>query len=321
MGIITNIQQNAYDDSGIQSEIDSIGAKVTTLVGTDDNKSVRTIANEELAAQLIPEGAKDSLDTLTEIAAWIQSHPDDASAMNAAIEALQAKVDTGDKTVSAYVTDAIAALSIGDYAKASDLTALAGRVSTLETTSATHATKTALEAEVSERTDADTALSNRITTLETAVGESGSVATDIAAAKDEAISTAAADATAKANQALTDAKAHTNTEVGKDRTRLDALEADTHTHSNKTLLDTYTQTEVNLADAVTKKHSHANSAVLDGIDSAKVTAWDKVTSKADTTALTDEVNRATAKEAALESAINDMVEASEEEVKALFATA
>jgi hypothetical protein len=31
-----------------------------------------------------------------------------------------------------------------------------------------------------------------------------------------------------------------------------------HTHSNKTLLDSYTQTEVNLADAVTKKHSHTN---------------------------------------------------------------
>ena len=29
-----------------------------------------------------------------------------------------------------------------------------------------------------------------------------------------------------------------------------------HTHSNKALLDTYTQTEANLADAVTKKHNH-----------------------------------------------------------------
>ena len=52
--------------------------------------SVRAIANEELAAQLIPESAKDSLDTLTEIAQWIQDHPDDASAMNSAISKLQA---------------------------------------------------------------------------------------------------------------------------------------------------------------------------------------------------------------------------------------
>lgn len=65
-------------------------SKVATLIGSDASKSVRTIANEELAAQLIPETAKESLDTLTEIAAWIQNHPDDAAAMNSAITALQA---------------------------------------------------------------------------------------------------------------------------------------------------------------------------------------------------------------------------------------
>lgn len=36
-----------------------------------------------------------------------------------------------------------------------------------------------------------------------------------------------------------------------------------HTHSNKELLDTYTQTENDLADAVAKKHSHSNKAILD----------------------------------------------------------
>ena len=146
MGIITNIQENAYDDTELVAKIDGVDSKVTTLVGEDADKSVRTIANEELTKQLVADGAKESLDTLTEIAAWIQSHPDDASAMNEAITALQNKVDTGDKTVSAYVTDAIAALSIGDYAKAADLTALAGRVSSLETASATHALKTEVKA-------------------------------------------------------------------------------------------------------------------------------------------------------------------------------
>ena len=68
------------------------GADVATLIGSDTGKSVRTIANEELAAQLIPESAKESLDTLSEIAAWIQAHPDDASAMNSAITKLQAIV-------------------------------------------------------------------------------------------------------------------------------------------------------------------------------------------------------------------------------------
>lgn len=118
---------------------------VDTLVGADTGKSVRTIANEELAAQLIPEGAQESLNTLQEIAQWIQDHPDDAAAMNTAIEALETKVDTGEQTVSAYVTAAIAALNIGDYATAANLTALADRVTTLEGASHTHANKAELD--------------------------------------------------------------------------------------------------------------------------------------------------------------------------------
>ena len=107
-------------------------AAVDTLIGADTGKSARTIAAEELAAQLIPANAQDALNTLTEIAAWIQNHPGDAAAMNAAITALQNKVDTGDQTVSAYVTAAIAALNIGDYATAANLTALADRVTATE---------------------------------------------------------------------------------------------------------------------------------------------------------------------------------------------
>jgi len=36
-----------------------------------------------------------------------------------------------------------------------------------------------------------------------------------------------------------------------------------HTHANKALLDTYTQTEVDIADAIAKEHVHANKALLD----------------------------------------------------------
>lgn len=130
--------QTALDNYKTEAEAKrtSLEARVTTLIGDDANKSVRTIANEELAAQLIPDGAKESLDTLAEIAAWIQDHPDDASAMNAAIAALQKQLNgiaAGDGTVKKYVDDAVAALKIGDYAKAADLTTLAGRVTALET--------------------------------------------------------------------------------------------------------------------------------------------------------------------------------------------
>ena len=166
--------QDALDNKATSADVTALSGKVTTLISTDAGKSVRTIANEELAAQLIPENAQEALDTLSEIAAWIQSHPDNASAMNAAIEALQAKV--GDSAVSVQITSAIDALKNGDIKSAVD--------------------------------------------------------------------------------------------------RIAALEDDTHTHANKALLDTYTQTEADLADAVAKKHTHANATVLDGISAEKITAWD-----------------------------------------------
>lgn len=168
-------------DTAMDARMDTAESKLTTLIGSDADKSVRTIANEELAAQLIPETAKESLDTLQEIAAWIQAHPDNASAMNTRIGNLEALV--GDDPVSTQINTAIEALKIGDYAKAADLTAAVARIA--------------------------------------------------------------------------------------------ALESDSHTHSNKALLDTYTQTEANLADAVAKKHEHANAAELDKFvdgDKAKLDA-------------------------------------------------
>lgn len=118
----------AYDDTEFSNKVD-------TLIGDDAGKSVRTIANEELAARLIPESASESLDTLQEIAAWIQGHPGDASAMNAAITALQNKlsgIDDRTGTVKKYIDDAITALSIGDYAKLTDLASIYGDISDLQ---------------------------------------------------------------------------------------------------------------------------------------------------------------------------------------------
>lgn len=100
------------DAKAAASDVTVLSGKVATLIGADSGKSARTIANEELAAQLIPENAKESLDTLAELAAWIQSHPDDASKMNAAITALQNLVGAlpegaTSTTVVAYIQEAI----------------------------------------------------------------------------------------------------------------------------------------------------------------------------------------------------------------------
>lgn len=98
-------------DTALKAVLDgkASGADLATLIGTDAGKSARTIANEELAAQLIPEGAQEALNTLTEIAQWIQDHPNDASAMNAAITKLNGIVASigGDEDEYATVMAAI----------------------------------------------------------------------------------------------------------------------------------------------------------------------------------------------------------------------
>lgn len=121
---------------------------------------------------------------------------------------------------------------------------------------------------------ADEALDGRLDVLEAKFTGEGSVAEQIAAAKQEAINTAAGDATSKANAAEAAAKTYADGLNTAMDTRVQAVEAAKHTHSNKDLLDTYTQTEANLADAVAKKHDHTNKTVLDGITAEKVTAWD-----------------------------------------------
>ena len=97
----------------------SYEGKVDTLIGSDASKSVRTIAAEEIAAELADPNRDTDFDTLKEIADWIQNHPADAAAMNTAITALQTKTtlgndpDTGEEyaTVKGYVDDQIAAVN------------------------------------------------------------------------------------------------------------------------------------------------------------------------------------------------------------------
>lgn len=87
----------------------------------------------------------------------------------------------------------------------------------------------------------------------------------------KALSTNDYDNTEKASVAsnTTARHTHSNKALLDSYTQIEANLADAvvkkHAHSNKSLLDTYAQTEVNLEDAVTKKHAHANKTVLDGI--------------------------------------------------------
>ena len=120
--LIDEVKQDVgQDTSGLSDAI-------KTIQGSDTNKSMREVAADELAKQLIPEGASDSLDTLQEIAAWIQSHPDDVSAMNLAIENLKKIAKTfynngtvTEDSIKTYIDGAVNALKTGDVANALSL--------------------------------------------------------------------------------------------------------------------------------------------------------------------------------------------------------
>lgn len=82
--------------------------KLNTLIGSDNDKSVRTITLEEVA-KILNDNDETDIDTLEEIAAWIKAHPDSVAALNKsisdnadAIKALQSK----DTELSTAITTA-----------------------------------------------------------------------------------------------------------------------------------------------------------------------------------------------------------------------
>lgn len=191
------IKTNADNITKLTGRADAVEGKVSTLVGEDAGKSARTIANEELTKQLVPEGAKESLDTLQEIAAWIQKHPDDASAMNAAIAALKTKV--GDIPEGATATTVVAYIKeLVDAEKVRATGAEGGldtRVKAVEAKlgsgegSVAKQIEDAVKVETDARVAADSALDGKITTAKAAADKAQG---DVNALKDVVASKAAA---------------------------------------------------------------------------------------------------------------------------------
>ena len=95
--------------SGATDDLSALESKVTKLIGDDADASVRDIANNELAKILISgsTATTEALDTLQEIADWIQKHPEDAAAMNTAISANTAAIaaETSARTESVAALD------------------------------------------------------------------------------------------------------------------------------------------------------------------------------------------------------------------------
>ena len=82
---LTRLATAESEIDALQTSVGDVSGKVTTLIGSDSGKSARTIASEEVAK--IVADADESFDTLKEIADWISTHSESASAMNSQISA------------------------------------------------------------------------------------------------------------------------------------------------------------------------------------------------------------------------------------------
>lgn len=125
-----------YDDAAVKADIkknaDAIGVLNGSGAGSVDKKI--TDAFNDFATKVSDDGVVNSYKELID---WAATHGAEAATMAGEITTLKNILKgiggTGESaTVVAYVTSAIAALKIGDYAKAADLTALAKRVTAAE---------------------------------------------------------------------------------------------------------------------------------------------------------------------------------------------
>lgn len=152
-----------YDDTAIKASIKANTDALIILNGDEAvegsvKKTASTIAAEKVAA--IINNAPESFDTLKEIADWIATHGTDAANLTASVEALKRLV--GDTAVATQIANAIKAAleveGVDKYALASDLTALAarvttveGKVKTLESASHSHDNKAVLDGVTTEK--------------------------------------------------------------------------------------------------------------------------------------------------------------------------
>lgn len=252
-----------------QDEVDALELLVGTLPEGATADTVVAYVDEKTAG-IATEGAMTSLSNRVKaieddylVEADKAELVEDIAAAQAAADAVQGEMDAfkaaaevGDeaidtlKEIQAYIeSDGAAAEQM-----VADIAANASAIEVLQT--------------------ADGEQDEKIAALEAKFGGAeGSVEDMIADAKAEAIATAGTNADTKDAEILAQAKKYADDEDAKIETRVDALEAVDHEHANKALLDTYTQTEADLADAVAKKHEHSNKSVLDGITEQLVAAW------------------------------------------------
>lgn len=232
----------ALNDPKVSKNTEDIAAIVADYLKAADKEELaddiadnaEEIARIDAALKAAVENDGAGLDSIKELATWIEEHGEDAAGYAAAIGALEALV--GDETVAKQIEDAIAAETLSQYAKTADIEETLAKVDTQGTvTAAINAAIDALKIGDYAKAADLTALAARVSALETADYQNGtqvsaSIATAITNLKAENLwdakgSAAAAEAAAKAYadglatnydvagaaaQALVDAKAYSD---------------------------------------------------------------------------------------------------------------
>ena len=234
-GQIAALEAGTYDDTEIRglitandTAIKANAAAITTLNGDAETVgSVANTANAAAAAKVaeIVAGADAKFDTLKEIADWILTDTTGAAGMAADIDALELKLAGVDTTVVASIAAAIEeALKVegaDKFALATELSALAGRVKTLEDAGFQNAEQvgSAIDAKIAALKLADSYdAKGAAATAETnakAHADGLNTAMDTRVKVLEAIDHTKFETAGAAATALTDAKAYTDTEVAK----------------------------------------------------------------------------------------------------------
>lgn len=127
----------ADDTAGLRKRIKTNENAIDVLNGTGEGSVTKAVndAINDFATKATENG---TIDTFKELVDWVAGHPDIVNGLTGDINKLKAilkgfgTAEGQSPEVKAYIDSAIKALKIGDYAKAADLTALAGRVETLE---------------------------------------------------------------------------------------------------------------------------------------------------------------------------------------------
>ena len=257
----TNVNNwNSAEADAVASAKGYTDAKVAALTGSDTGKTIRKIANEELAAQLIPSGAQDSLDTLQEIADWIQSHPDDAAAMNNKITKISGTVEDIQSSLAGYATTGtvngintrletaegeIDALQAATGTLNSSITSVGSRVTSLSGVvsafSATVVTQLNTKVASSTFTAATGSLSSQISAVDKKFA--GYATTAVTNALDTRLDTAEESISSLEEQ-------------------LGGLEGSSHSHGNMTVLNSISATTVAKANAAVTAATVTNQAAV-----------------------------------------------------------